>query len=294
MDEREPDTPDRALADVAGVDTPAFMDLRNPEYAYMFGFLQADGHLAAGTGRKGSLTVEISARDVGILREFQRLTPYSSRITTRTRATNFSASHTSVTWHLCALEARTRLTALGLPQGRKSSVIKPPRVEFSRRDYLRGVIDADGSVGFTGQALPFVSLTTASTAIGAYLCFYARKLTGAERSMRRNARDGIYNLVYTKEAAQELAAHLYYPGCLALDRKREAAASLGAWSRPVGMRVAPDRRRWTASEDRVLLASGDDVTAAAQQLARTEKSCAIRLWRLRTGRTPPPSDIPPT
>jgi hypothetical protein len=292
MDESEPDTLDRALTDVAGVGTPTFMDLRNPEYAYMFGFLQADGHLAAGTGQRGRLTVEISTRDVGILREFQRLTPYSSRITARTRATNFSASHKSVIWHLCALEARTRLTELGLPHGRKSSVIKPPRVEFSRRDYLRGVIDADGSVGFTGQALPFVSLTTASTAIGAYLCFYVRKLTGAERSMRRNARDGIYNLVYTKEAAQELAAHLYYPGCLALDRKREAAASLGSWSRPAGMRVAPDRRRWTEPEDRVLLALGDDVTAAAKHLGRTEKSCAIRLWRLRTGRTPPPSDIP--
>ncbi|MGW5179491.1 hypothetical protein ACWERY_34870 [Streptomyces sp. NPDC004082] len=291
MDEPEPDTLSDALADAAGVRTSQFMDLRNPQYAYMFGFLQADGHLAAGTGQKGRLTVEISARDVGILREFQRLTPYSSNITGRTRATNFSASHHSVSWNLCALEARTRLAELGLPYGRKSSVIKPPRGAFSRRDYLRGVIDADGSVGFTGNGLPFVSLTTASTAIGAYLCFYVRKLTGAERSMRRNARDGIYNLIYTKEAARELAAHLYYPGCLALDRKRDAAASLRSWSRPVGMRVAPDRRRWTESEDRMLLAWGDDVTAAAKRLGRTEKSCAIRLWRLRTGRTPPPSGI---
>ena len=35
-----------------------FMDLTVPEYAYMFGFLQADGHLAKGTGQKGRLTVE--------------------------------------------------------------------------------------------------------------------------------------------------------------------------------------------------------------------------------------------
>ncbi|MGW8764629.1 LAGLIDADG family homing endonuclease [Streptomyces sp. NPDC055815] len=108
-------------------------------------------------------------------------------------------------------------------------------MSFSRRDYLRGVIDADGSVGFTGQGFPFVSLTTASTAIGAYLCHYAKRITGASRQIRRNSRDGIYNVLYTKEAAVQLAAHLYYPGCLALQRKKSAAASLIEWVRPAEM-----------------------------------------------------------
>lgn len=71
------------------------MDLEVPDYAYMFGFLQADGHLSKGTGQKGRVSVELSARDVGILREFQRLTPYNSSITGRTRTTNFAASHES-------------------------------------------------------------------------------------------------------------------------------------------------------------------------------------------------------
>ncbi len=66
------------------------MDLQHPDYAYMFGFLQADGHLAQGTGHKGSLTVEINVRDIAVLRAFQRLTPYNSSITERVRATNFS------------------------------------------------------------------------------------------------------------------------------------------------------------------------------------------------------------
>jgi hypothetical protein len=87
--------------------------------------------------------------------------------------------------------ARTKLNEVGLPYGRKSKTITPPRVESSRRDYLRGVIDADGSVGHTSQGFPFISLTTASTAIGAYLCFYAREITGAERTLKHNSRDGI-------------------------------------------------------------------------------------------------------
>ncbi|PWK73028.1 hypothetical protein BCL76_10248 [Streptomyces sp. CG 926] len=260
-----------------------FMDLTDPRYAYMFGFLQADGHLAHGAGQKGRLTVEISERDIHILRDFQALTPYYSSITERTRATNFTESHSSATWTLCSLEARSVINELGIPYGRKSTIIRPPRIEFSRRDYLRGVLDADGSVGFTGKGLPFVSLTTASTALGAYLCHFAKKITGADRTIKRNARDGIYNILYTKEAAQELAAHLYYDDCLGLERKKTKASEIRGWVRPADMRVAAPRRRWTPKDDEALLRLNDPAGAAVA-LDRTAQSCAMRLWRLRTGK----------
>ncbi|MFJ8140215.1 LAGLIDADG family homing endonuclease [Streptomyces sp. NPDC096013] len=171
-----------------------FMDLRVPEYAYMFGFLQADGHLQQGVGQKGKLSVEINVRDIDLLREFQKLTPYNSSITERTRSTNFAKTHHS---------------------GRKSKAIAPPRGEFSHRDYLRGVIDADGSVGYTNKGFPFVSLTTASTAIATYLGRRTQEVTGAERLVKRNTRDAIYNVLYTKETPQKLAVHLY---CLGTSR----------------------------------------------------------------------------
>ncbi|MGQ4382752.1 hypothetical protein [Streptomyces sp. SAS_270] len=289
MAEREPSAHQFTLDVALGVDTTWFMDLKDPNYSYMFGFLQADGHLAQQSRQRGRLTVEIHARDIELLREFQKLTPYNSSIRERTRSTNFVETAHSAIWTLCSLEARTLLNGLGLPYGRKSKEIAPPRGQFAPRDYLRGVIDADGSVGYTGQGYPFISLTTQSTAIGAYLCFYAGKITGAERTLKRNARDGIYNILYTKENAQELAAHLYYKDCLSLKRKQTSADSLGAWIRPADMRVAPDRRRWNGWEDRVLLRLNND-TASAKELGRTEKSCYIRLWRLRTGQVPMPTD----
>ncbi|WP_322870686.1 hypothetical protein [Streptomyces goshikiensis] len=260
-----------------------FMDLQDPRYAYMFGFLQADGHLAQGVGRKGRLTAEINIRGVHILREFQQLTPYYSSITERVRATNFAEHAHSATWTLCALEARTLVNELGIPYGKKSRTIKPPRVDFSRPDYLRGIVDADGSLGWTAQGFPFLSLTSASTAIAAYLCHYAKKITGAERTIARNKRDGIYNVCYYKETAQQLAAHLYYPGCLALDYKQANADSIAGWVRPADMRVAPPRRKWTPSEDHELLLLNNPA-AAALALDRTPQSCTVRLWRLRTER----------
>lgn len=263
------------------------MDLEDPRYAYMYGFLQADGHLHRGVGKKGRLSVEISHRDIHILREFQRLTPYYSTIRERTRRTNFADAHTSAVWTLCSLEARDRLAELGLPYGRKSRKVKPPRVPFSRPDYLRGVIDADGSVGCTGAGLPFLSLTTASAAIAAYVCFYAKRVTGAERRPRRNSRDGVFNILYTKESAISLVGHFYYPGSLALDRKRKSAEEASRWVRPESMRQRMPSRRWRASEDRLLLDTPDP-RVAAQLLGRTLSSCQTRLWRFRTGEIPMP------
>ncbi|MGW0761796.1 hypothetical protein ACWD1Y_35895 [Streptomyces sp. NPDC002814] len=260
-----------------------FMDLRVPEYAYMFGFLQADGHLHQGTGQKGRLTVELNIKDIDLLYRFKHLTPYNSSVTERVRTTNFAENHHSATWTLCSLEARTRLNQLGLPYGRKSKEIAPPDGTFSGRDYLRGLLDADGSVGYTGSGWPFVSLTTSSTAIGAYLCFYARKITGVERIINRNARDEVYNISYEKEAAQTLAADLYYAGCLSLGRKQVKADSVARWVRPVDMRVVEPRRNWTAQEDELLLHS-NDIVAVADELGRTERSCRMRLWRLRNSR----------
>ncbi|MEU7583883.1 hypothetical protein AB0B50_40610 [Streptomyces sp. NPDC041068] len=96
---------------------------------------------------------------------------------------------------------------------------------------------------------------TLSTAVGVHFARYVRQLTGPERSgaerlIKRNARDGICNVLHTKENAQALAADLHYPGCLALARKLTAADSLSTWirpasgaSRPAGSPCPPLNRR---------------------------------------------------
>ncbi|GHG75789.1 LAGLIDADG family homing endonuclease [Streptomyces griseocarneus] len=263
-----------------------FMDLEDPRYAYMFGFLQADGHMHEGTRQRGRLTVEISYRDIDILRAFQELCPYNSTISERTRATNFSESHRSASWTVCSLEARNRLAELGLPYGKKSTRITPPRVPFSKADYLRGVIDADGSVGITATGLPFVSLTTASTAIATYLCRFTKLTFGIQRRAGRNTRDHVYNIMYMREAGVTLADHLYYPGSLALERKRTAAAEVAAWVRPPHMGPARGRRPWTQQEDHILLAA-PTLAQAAERLGRSQSSCQVRRWRLRQGQPLP-------
>ncbi|HEX3491059.1 MAG TPA: LAGLIDADG family homing endonuclease [Streptosporangiaceae bacterium] len=257
----------------------AMFDLRDPACAYIFGFMQADGHHYAGTRRRGSITIEIKATDVGLLRAMQDILPWSTSITFRTRTTNFAQAHEAAVLALCSLDARQRLLELGLPTGRKSAIIAPPTVAFSHRDYLRGIWDADGSVGFTGTGMPFLSIVTASQELANFVCAEIKRITGASRTAKPNRRDGVMNVMLGNDPAAEFARWLYTNAAIALDRKRDAGLAVAAWARPAGMRARSSHRKWTDAEDAVVLRM--PVREAARLLDRSEKSVNIRRWRIR-------------
>jgi hypothetical protein len=217
-----------------------FLDLTRAEHAYLFWFLQCDGHLSENTRNRGRMSVELSIRDVALLERFQELVPYPTSITTRTRSTNFVKHHTSAIWTLCALEARRELIELGIPVGRKSRVVQPPSVPFSTNGYLRGLVDADGSVGVTSLGLPFVSFTTASEGLRDFFLSQCRDLPGQPRHVARNTRDGVFNPMATRECAVDLSRRIYYQNCLALERKVTAARRAMNWTRePLGQLELP-------------------------------------------------------
>jgi hypothetical protein len=256
------------------------LDLMRPEHAYFFGFAQTDGSHYAGTGQRGRLTIELSQRDEAVLHSFAALFDVYSRVSWRERTTNFGA-HRSATWTVCDLEFRRELVELGLPTGPKSTTVAPPTVAFSTRDYLRGLIDGDGSVSFTSTGKPFISFVTASQPLVEFFCAQALIVARAHRTASRNKRDGVFNVMVAGEPAALLAAWLYPYGCLALDRKRASAALVAAWTRPAGMRARPKAgaRRWTAVEDADVFVGS--IREAAARLRRSESSVNTRRFRLR-------------
>ena len=255
-----------------------FMDLSQPEYSYMFGFLQTDGSLSWGKGLKGHVAIEIQRRDESILDEFRRMTPYPSTITRRTRDTNFKNGYESSKWSMHSLEGRLKLIKLGLIAGRKSDRIAPPSVKHSAPDYVRGLIDGDGSVGFTAKGYAFVSFVTASEFLHDYVSDFVFEAIGCRHRASRNARDGVFNLMYVNEPAVDLARVLYGARGIALERKQTLADKVSLWERPPGMRRRPEWKRWTPDQDEVVLAHS--VTEAAKILGRSEQSCHMRRWRL--------------
>lgn len=256
------------------------LNLALPAHAYFFGFAQTDGTLYAGTRQRGRLTIELSQRDEEVLHSFAGLFDVYSRVSYRERVTNFG-EHRAAMWTVCDLAFRRELIALGLPAGAKAGTVAPPATALSERDYLRGLVDGDGSVGFTRTGRPFVGFVTASQPLAEFFCAQALAAVGAHRTPNRNTRDGVYNLMVAGDPAAELAAWLYPDGCLALERKRRSAALVAAWTRPAGMRARPaaGARRWTAAEDSEVF--NGSIREAAARLARSERSVNMRRCRLR-------------
>jgi hypothetical protein len=211
----------------------------------------------------------------------QKVLPWRTSLTFRTRSTNFAPVFECATLTLCGLAARKEFLEAGLRTGRKSATIAPPAEPFSHRDYLRGLYDADGSVGFIANGMPFLSIVTASMPIAEFVCAEILRVTGVVRTARPNKRDGVMNVMITADPAALYAQWLYGDAILALDRKREAALAVAAWTRPPTMRARSMHRYWTAEEDALIPTMS--VREAATLLGRSERSVNIRRWRLRNG-----------
>lgn len=256
-------------------------DLTVEQWSYIIGFLQGDGTLSGSPDGKGKMSVELSERDRDILDLLEQVLPFEVHRGERTRDTNFKADARSVVLYVCDMDSRKLLCERGLPYGQKSDVIAPPPGEYSRVDYIRGLVDADGSVGFTTKGLPFLSLTLSSDAVRDEFVSFISDITGLEKKSSRNARDGVYNIAVFKEDAQAVAATLYTEGCLSLARKHDAAREIQQWSRPAEMRKQYRAKRWTAEDDEVVL--NHSTSEAAELLGRTVKSVNVRRWRLNGG-----------
>ena len=253
------------------------INLNDPATAYMFGFLQADGHLYANSRNRGRLTLELNTSDKWILEQFASLIPFYSSIKTRTRTTNFQEAYSSVVWSVHNQSFRDALICRGFLTGRKSDRVAAPNGEYSEIDYFRGMVDADGSVGKTANGFPFLSIVTSSDEFASHYNAFLRERVGCRKKIERNKRDNIFNITVFKEEAQTLAAILYYDGCLALPRKYAKTLEVAQWERPANMKKM-NRRVWCGEQDAYILTHS--VEEAAHFLERTEQSIKMRLWRI--------------
>jgi hypothetical protein len=260
------------------------LDPTLPDVAYLIGLLQTDGaHEGSLTG-KGRVALELSARDDHVLYALSARLPFYTSVGHRTRDTNFRSGYASSVLRIYDQDARRDLSRLGVPTGRKSRSICPPPVPFHRSAYLRGLLDGDGSVGFTATGKPFVSFSTAARPVAEFFCSCVLEVCGVSRTLSRNARDEQYNPMVANVAAAKLAAWVWpSTHALGIERKWASAQAVAAWSPPANRegRFGVARRAWTDQEDQVVLSMSD--AAAAERLGRSTQSIRTRRWRLHKG-----------
>ena len=256
-----------------------YINLKRPEHSYFFGFIQADGSLRASSRNRGYLEIELNKKDVGILKLFKKLFPLiSSPIRARVRDTNFKKNYTSYTLRIFKKEFREELLKLGLSPGKKFLNVFSPECNFCERDYIRGLIDGDGSVGITKREVPFISISAKSERLKNYLCQVIERITGERKRLMRNKRDNTYNIMVNREKAQKFIKYLYYPSCLALKRKFKKAQKALKWRRPKVLKKIL-QKFWEPWEDKFIL--NHTLEESCEFLKRTERSIKMRLWRLK-------------
>jgi hypothetical protein len=207
-------------------------------FSYFYGVMQTDGSLYETTRNRGKLVLEISERDEDLIYLLDKIIDEKHTISKRERVTNFSNNEKKKYISIGYFDFffRNKIKSFGFPVGKKSSIIEPPINEpFSEIDYVRGLIDGDGSLGITSNNIPFLSLVTASDKLKNFYIDFLFKIINKKKNINRNKRDNIYNIMVTKEDAQKVVSVLYYDKCNSMNRKKEKAIQVIDWVRPASM-----------------------------------------------------------
>lgn len=258
------------------------LDISTPDGAYVLGLLQTDGTHEGSVDGKGRVSIELAARDEEVLHRIARVLPCYSSVGLRTRTTNFGADYGTATLRFYDQDMRRSIAANGVPAGRKSRTIGPPNGDYCSPDYVRGLLDGDGSLGFTKKGEPFVGFVTASSAMAEFFASTIKDVCGVTRTARPNTRDGVFNIMVLNCEATALVTWAWYsPTVLGLARKASSAKQVKAWAPDAGRagRYGFARAQWTDVEDQIVLTRPQ--SEAVRLLGRTVSSVSVRKWRLR-------------
>lgn len=198
----------------------------------------------------------------------------------RTRNTNFKSNYNSCSLTIFDYEFRQAIKPY-IPVGRKSNTISPPvnLPGYSEKDYIRGLIDSDGSLGITSENKPFISLCTQSEKIKDFILNSIFQVTGSEKRLTRNIRDGIYNISIFNEDAVLYTKYLYENSELYLDRKYNKYVEIISWIRTIPKKSSRTKT-WLESEDLIIKDKSLSIKEKMSILNRSEDSIRMRYWRL--------------
>jgi len=216
--------------------------------SYLIGFLQTDGHYYKNTRNRGRMSIELSDDDEDIIYEIAKMISCNYSIKKRNRKITiknkkgkiYKYDKNYISLNVYDKEFRDFFESCGVLSGNKSDYISPPlHIDtLSIDDYIRGLYDGDGSLGFTANNFPFVSLVTSSDAIASFIMDYISILTGKKRkNINPNTRDKVYNITITKEDAVVFCEKIYCESAISLNRKKQMSNEIIKWVRPINMRI---------------------------------------------------------
>lgn len=208
--------------------------------SYIYGLLITDGSLYLTTRNRGKVILEVSEKDEDIIQKLYNVIP-NSGIHERVRNTNFKNNYKTKIFTNHRKEFRDKLISFGFPKSDKTQNASIPIVEYDEYSFWRGVIDGDGSIGFTKSknCEPFISLVTKSESLKEEFLKFLNRELNINKKVNRNKRDKVYNITIKNEDAVELAKKLYLDleNDLYINRKYTKAVEIQNWKRTVPKRT---------------------------------------------------------
>ena len=256
------------------------LDLTIPEHSYAYGLFLSDGSLSEESRNRGRLSISLKKSDENILYKIKDIFICNSYISTRERVTNFGYIE-ETTLRIYDINFRNKLKEYGFPVGKKAHICNVPSKTYIENDFYRGFVDGDGSLGFTKNNFPFVSITTKSNNFYENYKKFVKKTIDFDVNVKPNKRDNVYNIMLNRENSQEFIKNIYYEKCLSIKRKYIISQDVQKWIRPDNLIKRNPTRKWDKEQDLYIL--NHDISDSIKTLGRTEQSIKARLHRIKGG-----------
>ena len=252
---------------------------------YIYGILITDGNLNLtyyknGNIRRGRVTLSISPKDADIAYKLADCIP-NSHIKHRKKEIISINSHSYKNYETIEFINnykwfRDELINRGFPIKDKTYTCSIPNDYYDESDFWRGVIDGDGSIGYTSTGEPFLSLTTCSDRLSNSYKQFLFENFGIEKILKKNKRDGCYNIVLKNEDAINVATFLYECAEIYIDRKYNKYLEIKNWVRT---KKKICRKCWNKFEDDYIMTH--TIEESVNELKRSERSVKCRLFRIK-------------
>lgn len=216
-------TPDRHRKYL--VDHGAF-DRHSEERSYWAGFLMADGSVMTDPldRRSARIEVHLAARDAEHLELLRKFVGSTAPIRLGRGFASDRKAHDYAVLSLSSTPIARALARFGVvPRKTKRTKV---RLLSRDRDFWRGVIDGDGSMGFwinDGVRVPTISLVGSMTLLQQFLNFVKTIGIKTEVTVRRRRDEKLCAVSFARQSAAHIVTALYDGASIALARKVKVA-----------------------------------------------------------------------